>query len=482
MLIGVVSKPEHCKPHLKALRKMGHRAVCLGGRGVTIPANMDVVVLRTQSCSHGASDQAFAWSREGKKSRLVVENGSTTICRKVQEIEMGTIAAKESLTEGDARKAWGLLGSTRPKDTLEQKQKVLSEMGFDRKIVSIVSGMIPETPTKEQPAKEPMEKEMGGPIHSYPKSRGPFPTGKNWTATHTQTRLKNAWLFASKFASSLSKDDKREFLEAYEELESCYLSNGQPVHLSSLLQGRGVLRKFAGVFNGKPREYTAFLFLMKGSKWVSVKRPIGEGYKSLTGKACDSRLPDALSWFCGNPPPKSVTADWGRMGAPRAKVISKNENPGVEGVESPTASAAALESNTNAILEVMEDLSTHKREVKVDYDTLRATVQSQSGSITALESKLEEAIKAGFDPRTNLKLAKMEKRIGDLMRVEVQNFKHEVNRTLEPRVKALEGGVRQTNAPAQTPDLSSNPFAALEQVKAALKAAGFKGTLTLTIE
>ena len=170
------------------------------------------------------------------------------------------------------------------------------------------------------------------------------------------------------------------------------------------------------------------------------------------------------------------------MGAPRAKVISKNENPGVEGVESPTASAAALESNTNAILEVMEDLSTHKREVKVDYDTLRATVQSQSGSITALESKLEEAIKAGFDPRTNLKLAKMEKRIGDLMRTEVQNFKHEVNRTLEPRVKALEGGVRQTNAPAQTPDLSSNPFAALEQVKAALKAAGFKGTLTLTIE
>jgi hypothetical protein len=104
---------------------------------------------------------------------------------------------------------------------------------------------------------------------------------------------------------------------------------------------------------------------------------------------------------------------------------------------------------------------------------------------------LDEAIKAGFDPRTNLKLAQMEKQIGDLFATQLQNHKHEVNRTLDAKVgemrEELRGEVSDTFDTlsaewSATDDVSASPFAALERIKATLKAAGFKGTLTLTIE
>lgn len=73
--VGLISKPEHCKPHLQALLNKGYDAVCLGGdTGIFFPEDLEVVVLRTQSCSHGASAQAFAHARKTGKP-LIVKNG-----------------------------------------------------------------------------------------------------------------------------------------------------------------------------------------------------------------------------------------------------------------------------------------------------------------------------------------------------------------------------------------------------------------------
>ena len=83
MLIGIVSKDEHIKNHAQALRKDGYSVVGLGSSPTEIPPTVDLIILRTQSCSHGGSDTAFSWSRSTNKP-LIVENGLSGIRTKLR--------------------------------------------------------------------------------------------------------------------------------------------------------------------------------------------------------------------------------------------------------------------------------------------------------------------------------------------------------------------------------------------------------------
>ncbi len=83
MLIGIVSKDEHIKNHAQALRKDGYSVVGLGSSPTEIPPTVDLIILRTQSCSHGGSDTAFSWSRSTNKP-LIVENGLSGIRSKLR--------------------------------------------------------------------------------------------------------------------------------------------------------------------------------------------------------------------------------------------------------------------------------------------------------------------------------------------------------------------------------------------------------------
>tara|TARA_Y100000389_G_scaffold198945_1_gene236402 strand:- start:149 stop:1390 length:1242 start_codon:yes stop_codon:yes gene_type:complete len=299
---------------------------------------------------------------------------------------------------------------------------------------------------------------------------------------------------------------------------------------------RRVREKWSGLVGGKPLTAAYLMYFVHPT---IAKKGIPKAYKAITGKSTDTRLLDVVL--------HSITAP----------VVV--EPAATEPTMLDLASMA--ESNTQAILEVMEDLTSFKGEIKENCDPLRNRIRECVERIDRLESKLNEAIAAGFDPRTNAKLAQMKKTIGDEFRSTAQNFKHEINRTLGERVKALED-FRSTQGPvgsdweariesrikdletdtarvaagvggltdrwgariksleagiimdpegeaewkerfaqmkedlrgdisnafdalaAEQPsgDVSSNPLAALEHVKAALKAAGFKGTLTLTIE
>jgi hypothetical protein len=66
MRIGLISKPEHCRPHVKAIKALGVKVEVFGGDpGLAIPSRVDALVVRTCSVSHAAFNAAKAWEREG---------------------------------------------------------------------------------------------------------------------------------------------------------------------------------------------------------------------------------------------------------------------------------------------------------------------------------------------------------------------------------------------------------------------------------
>ena len=84
MLIGIVSKPEHCKPHMKALAKEGHEVRLLGGESCApYPPSLDLIVCRPASCSHQAFWEAAEAKRNGE--RVIFENSVTKIVRSVRD-------------------------------------------------------------------------------------------------------------------------------------------------------------------------------------------------------------------------------------------------------------------------------------------------------------------------------------------------------------------------------------------------------------
>ena len=52
--VGIVSRVEHASSHAKALEDAGFIVEMLGGEVRHIPPRIDIVVVRTQSCSHSA--------------------------------------------------------------------------------------------------------------------------------------------------------------------------------------------------------------------------------------------------------------------------------------------------------------------------------------------------------------------------------------------------------------------------------------------
>jgi hypothetical protein len=66
MRVGLISKPEHCRPHVKAIKALGVKVEVFGGDpGLAIPSRVDALVVRTCSVSHAAFNAAKAWEREG---------------------------------------------------------------------------------------------------------------------------------------------------------------------------------------------------------------------------------------------------------------------------------------------------------------------------------------------------------------------------------------------------------------------------------
>ena len=526
--IGLVSAKKHCKSHMQALQADGYDISLLGARPKSIPSSYDAIIVRVVSVSHEGDATARAWQRKTGKP-AIYENGLSGIRRELKRITEGaeeSPVGESKVVEESKQKVHDTLQMCadtyvehRPDDGPDELSKALNALLHENypDRAQTLGSMIPSIVesvyhTQTHNTQDPMP--LNIPYFEYVGTDDKWPVTEPWSQVYSEDKARKAYL------------EGMDLLKTANHMATSAL--GYALKHGSF--NRRVKRTWSPLLGGKPLMAAFIMYTLHPG---IQPREAKQAYKAITDKGADSRLLSVVTHCLG--------------------VRS------VDGM--PETTEPVSESNTNAILDVMEDISTHKREVKVDYDTLRKTVRSQSGSITALESKLDEAIKGGFDPRTDLKLIQMEKRIGDLMRTEVQNFKHEVNRTLgntvtqndlsafkketrvsikakvkvlddshrqvlkvlqnfgsesgaeylaiEDRIKKLEAGIITfpegeveerfaqmkedlrsdiSNAfdalAAEQPsgDLSSNPFAALEQVKAALKAAGFKGTLTLTIE
>ena len=93
MNIGLISKTEHVKSHLKALQQAGHQVSMLGGGPrVTILPSLDVLVVRPDSCAHRAYDAAMKEKRRSGGLPVVVANGITDILDQVGKIEKKRLA------------------------------------------------------------------------------------------------------------------------------------------------------------------------------------------------------------------------------------------------------------------------------------------------------------------------------------------------------------------------------------------------------
>ena len=73
MRVGIISKEEHTKGIVQALRDADYRVELLGGRPATIPSRVDVVVCRAVSCSHRGYDVAMEEKRAGTRPVLFEE-------------------------------------------------------------------------------------------------------------------------------------------------------------------------------------------------------------------------------------------------------------------------------------------------------------------------------------------------------------------------------------------------------------------------
>ena len=78
MIIGIVSKPDHAKSHAAALEADGHTIHLLGSSPVDFPQDIEVMVLRHLSSSHGGLERARNHAK-ARRIPLVAENGLSGI-------------------------------------------------------------------------------------------------------------------------------------------------------------------------------------------------------------------------------------------------------------------------------------------------------------------------------------------------------------------------------------------------------------------
>lgn len=525
MKIGIVSAQKHCKTHLRQLASDGHEVYCLGAKPKQIPPSYDVLIVRIASMRH--CDSYKEWAKTTGRP-VIYEDGLSGARRELAKIQSqattpqlatATISVQDVL---DQMVEWGsVLLDARPlsnnRDISRHLSTLLREqfpsMASNSKalVASVVArlsnpstGGAVLTEAPPEPYTTPYtatvtESEAQEPPVIEPTQNTPYPAGlEGWCKVYTQSKLKVAYKQAVEGLDLMEKG--KQGLPSRDDLCREFKKAEKGRRMTNT-----VAKKMVSLVKGKPLAYVMLVYLAMPEDHLFVKQAFCATYKQITGKGSDTRLWRAVEWYLGRTEPVHEPTI---ITPPAAKTEPQGIQPGKvlpplppgflvlrPGTASqpfpppptvgdpgsrPAVEARVLsdsDRNTEDILGIIEDFADFKNQ----FQKWKGHMISQADTT---EQNLEEAIKAGLDPRTNAKLAQMEKRIGDLFATQLKNFKHEINRTLEPRVKALEdsSGLALDAERQPSGDLSSNPFDALEQVKAALKAAGFKGTLTLTIE
>ena len=486
MKIGLVSAHKHCKSHLTSLRQDGYDVSCLGARPTKIPPSYDVLIVRVASISHGGENTARAWTRSTGLP-AIYEDGLTGIRRELTALRLARAPVGDTVdvsrsTEHDIYNALIACAEAyreaRPKDGHEALGKALNSVLYGEYPESVNAGlsMIPKITAQFYPqlAGQPMKPSTllaltmadsaPGPDHAMPTSRGPFPSDTNWAKKYNPTLLQSAYIEAIALIAKLSPYDTSAldyFMECYSKCEdtpSLDMRNLLRDPMAAVAVKKTFFRGQEFILRGKPLVYTMFVMLQKPSDEAVLKRPFFVAYKSLTGKGCDTRLPDAVAWFLGRSAP--LKKGVGRPKKPITPADTQTTSPNTSQPPTPelplpvatteVEATTEVDSNTQAIVELMTDLD---------------TVRVATASLEARFSELRDVRQAAS---------------------EVRVWRTEAVAEIEGMLDVLRADVTAAfDALAKDEDevrIASDPLAAIEQIKKQLAAAGFKGTLTLTIE
>lgn len=216
-------------------------------------------------------------------------------------------------------------------------------------------------------------------------------------------------------------------------------------------------------YKGKPLAAVVFFYVMSSEDFVPYLRDVRKFYSALTGRGVETNLIKGVAWYLnrGEPllAPRGGSHKDPKGAEPHTKVFSAVSPTPSSGISQPEVTesmhvddpsvllltdtdtqeslTARTESNTQAILEVLEEVERLTAKVKALEVGQAETLRQARQAVAEMREGLRGDIADAFDALAS---------------------------------------------DHPTPEASGNPFTAIEQVKAMLKAAGFTGTLTLTIE
>ena len=392
MKIGVISKLEHCAPHVEALRRLGHKPILLGSDTTDIPDSVDLVVLRTQSCSHGASGVAWDWSRR-TGGKLLVENGKTSMIRKVQEIFPNFLQA--AFLAGDSDILADNLHTSPP----QEPEKVT---------------VMPSTNDPKLPAKL--------------INKTPPPAGATFAVNYRYAGLHASCVLAAKYHESLSFSQIEAFEKLFEYYDEFFSRKDRFGEAPTKPASLSTLFDYLKGYEGNPRDFLTFCFYfgLNGRKFNPYKRTLAEIYYQISGSKVDYLLTNCVSWIFDIP----------LRDAPKQLPARVEKDRYVE--SAPVKASPAPVKASPAPVKVSQTPVTENEDLKKKLESAETTILELMMSMDALSQ----------------------------------------------RVANLEGKVEAS--PAAQPVLpnpapASNPFQVLEEVKAMLAAAGFRGELVLKI-
>ncbi len=501
MKIGLISADKHCKSHIAALRKDGYNVTCLGARPTSIPVSYDALIVRVASISHGGEATARAWAKK-TGNPAIYEDGLTGIRRELAALRAAGEAVEEASPPDIFAKLLGCAESyreARPEDGPDEMSKALrgvvtiehpdlSKSLRRSMVMSITARFFPTTSTATPEKTMPKIA-----LPPYAGSPALWPTDTGWGKVYAEPRVRSAY------------NEAVEIITDANHLTITSFTNGVKMGVFS----RKVKTRWESLLRGKPLTSAFVLFMLIPDL---TKMEGMQAYRLITEKGMDSRLRDVVEWALGAQEVVAVPVD---------PVVNENvTDSGHSKIEADHDPALVVD-NTKAIVDLMDDLSTFKNEIRADVAQIGAGLESLSQFSSALEPRIKALedfratherhgqlvadLLAARDSKGPFWESRIESRIKDL------ETDTSLTSSWGSRIKSLEAGIIMdpegeaqwkerfaqmkeelrsdiSNAfdalAAEQPsgDVSSNPLAALEHVKAALKAAGFKGTLTLTIE
>lgn len=420
MNIGIVSKPAHCKSHKKALVEMGFRVRVLGGNPNTIPDSLDLLVVRVASISHGAEKTARMWGKT-KNRPTVYENGISGIRREINRLGLAPLSGLP------------------PTEIQTIREETMNT---------------PTTPTT--------------PV----VPRGIFtldaPDGEpNWYNRFNTRKFVD--IFSEVWDSIQEKVDTdseefRSFIEKAKSLtlieaESEFDVDAYTDHLAPYFD-----------FDGEPYLALSYFYMFAAEGFCPYIRDVSRFYSLMTGSSLSSYNAKGVAWHMGFPIPTNAPR-WANTPAPAPAPAPEPETSSI---------SDTVESNTEAILTLMEDFSTFKNEIRADVAQIGAGLESR---IKELEERVTQ-VRLDQIPDSDLgsRIKALELGASETLRQAQTGARQAVEEMREELRSDISNAFDALAAEQPSGDVSSNPLAALEQVKAALKTAGFKGTLTLTIE